>query len=125
MTKDERLLLQSVSARLDQVHEALYGNGDPTKSMMASQVRQEAGIVAAAASATRAAEKADALAAKIDIVVTSVNQHHSTLHLSSLLKSAKFWGYGLLAFVGVNLLVDVGRPLAVALIKAWTGVQIP
>jgi hypothetical protein len=58
-------------------------------------------------------------------LTTCVEEHHKTLHLSKLMNDAKFWGYLVMAFVVVNVVIDVGHPWVVALIKAWTGVQVP
>jgi hypothetical protein len=125
MTKNETILLESISDRLEGIHSAIYGNGDPSKSMMASQVRQEAAIVVAAEAARAAACKADVLVDKMDIVVASANRHYATLHLSTLLKSPKTWGYALLVFTAVNVIIDVANPWVLALIEAWTGIAIP
>lgn len=125
MTKNETVLLESISDRLEGIHSAIYGDGDPSRSMIASQARQEAAIVAAANAAETAARVAEVLGTKMDVVVTSVNAHHATLHLSTLLKSPKTWGYALLVFVAVNVVIDVANPWVLALIKAWTGVAIP
>lgn len=125
MTKNETLLLESISDRLQGVHDALYGNGDPAHSMMARQVRMEEQLTAAACAARSAADKASAVAGDVHKIASSVDAHHKSVHLAELLKSAKFWGYGLLVFVFANVLIDVGHPWVVALIKAWTGVVIP
>ena len=125
MTKNETLLLESISERLDGIHNAIYGNGSPSNGMLASQVRQEAMAEAARLASVDAATKAKALTATVDGLVLCVGEHHKQLHLASLLKSVKFWGYALLAFVVVNLIIDVANPLVLALIKAWTGIALP
>jgi len=125
MTKNETILLESISDKLEQCHKAIYGNGDPKSGMAASQVRVEERLAVAAEAAKNAAEAASSLAKSMDGLVVSVNDHHTQVHLANLLRSVKFWGYGLLAFVVVNVLIDVLHPFVVALIKAWTGVAIP
>jgi len=125
VTKNETLLLESMNDRLQSIHDALYGNGDPAHSMMASQVRQEAAVVQAAESAKLAACKADSLADSMAKVVVSVDAHHAKMHMHDIIKSPKIWGYALLVFVAVNVIVDVANPWVLAVIKAWTGIQIP
>jgi hypothetical protein len=125
VTKNETILLESISDRLTQVHEALYGNGDPSKSMMASQVRQEAAVVQAADAARIAACKADSLADSMAKVAVSVDAHHAKMHMHDIIKSPKIWGYVLLVFVAVNVIVDVANPWVLALIKTWTGITVP
>lgn len=61
----------------------------------------------------------------VDDLVKSVEAHHKTIHLYGLLKDMRFWGYGLAAFVVLNVILDVGHPFVIALVKAWTGVQLP
>lgn len=117
--------LETIDSRIEQVHEAVYGNGDPGKGMLASQVRQEAAMKIAAEQATAAAAKAEELSDKLVELAGSVDRHHKSLHLASLVKSPKFFGALLLiAFVGHEF-IEIGGPWVNALIKAWTGIDIP
>jgi hypothetical protein len=114
-----------ISDRVSEIHDAVFGNGSPSQSIIASIVRVEAATEALTKIADKNASGIGALTANVQALTTSVDAHHKTTHLAALLGSLKFWGYALLVFVGVNLLIDVGHPLVVALIHAWTGVVIP
>jgi hypothetical protein len=110
--------------KLDKVVAAIYeGNGQA--SLMDRTARIEVNVATMLEASTGRDASISRMSTAITNLTTSVDEHHKTLHLVNLLKDKKFWGYALTAFVAVTIVVDVARPLILAVIKAWTGLDLP
>lgn len=56
---------------------------------------------------------------------SKMKEHLGKPHIYTLIGNLRFWGLLMLTFVVAHEIYELLHPLVVALIKAWTGVQLP
>jgi hypothetical protein len=117
--------LEAIDSKVEQVHGALYGNGDPHKGIIAIQAKMDAKLDVAASACDTNAEAVSHLSKGIGELGLSVKEHHKQTHMADYIKKPKTWGYILLMFVATSAVIDLFNPWILALVKAWTGIGIP
>jgi hypothetical protein len=118
-------LITPLASQLDRIEHAINGNG--REGLLDRAMRLETLMAESTANSLRNSSSIDKLMTATHELKDSVDAHHRSVHLNSLITKARFWVVMFATLVGFNL-ISRYIPGAVTLLFAWLGlpnVHIP